>query len=209
MITAISTALSSTLSDERKDWLKGLLRRIGVEHEDWARIVEYQKCFEFVRSLGPEKLEALEISGGGRWKQLGFKRFFATDYPAYDVCERAFDRQFDIIIADQVFEHLLYPNRAGRHVFEMLKPGGWFVMATPFLIKLHPMPYDCTRWTPTGMKYFLSECGFELEKIQTDAWGNRACVEANLGKHWAKFAPWRSLKNDKSLPVNVWGFAQK
>lgn len=209
MITAISTALSGWLSEPQKDWVKAQLRRVGVEHEDWVRVILYRKAFEFVRGLNPAKLSALEISGGGRWKQLGFGSFLATDYPEYDVCTHELDQQFDVIIADQVFEHLLWPYRAGRNVYSMLKPGGYFIMATPFLIKQHPMPYDCTRWTETGIKYFLAECGWDLEKIKTDSWGNRSCVKANLGRNWAKFGPLSSLRNEANFPVTVWAFAQK
>ena len=209
MVTAIANALSAWMSEPHKDRLKALLRRFGIEHEDWVRVVEYRKCFDFIRKLGPERLDALEISGGGRWRQLGFRSFVATDYPTYDVCEGALDQQFDIIIADQVFEHLLWPYRAGRHVYAMLKPGGYFIVAVPFLVKLHPAPVDCTRWSETGLKHFLAECGWDLAKISTDSWGNRACVIANLGSRWAKFGPWRSLSNDRNLPVTVWAFAHK
>jgi SAM-dependent methyltransferase len=208
VITIISRAISACLDEPRKEDIKRLLRRWGIEYEDWVRVVEYRECFAFVRSLGPERLDALEISGGGRWKQLGFRSFLATDYPDYDVCERPLDRQFDVIIADQVFEHLLWPYRAARNVYAMLKPGGTFVIATPFLIKLHPMPYDCTRWSETGLKYLLAEAGWQLDNITTGSWGNRACVTANFGR-WAKCAPWRSLKNERHFPVTVWAFARK
>jgi len=209
MVSLMANMISNHLSEPQKEKLKAFLRHVGIEHEDWVRIVEYRECFAFIRGLHPERLDALEISGGGRWRQLGFRSFVTAEYPAYDVCEAVLDRQFDIIIADQVFEHLLWPYRAGRNVYAMLKTGGYFVIATPFLIKIHPAPVDCTRWTETGMKYFLAECGSDLDKIQTGSWGNRACVKANLGPHWAKRGPFGSLKNETLFPVTVWAFAQK
>ena len=69
------------------------------------------------------------------------------------------DDTFDLIIAEQVFEHLLWPYRAARNVHRMLRPGGSFLITTPFLVKIHPVPNDCSRWTETGMKHLLAEAG--------------------------------------------------
>jgi hypothetical protein len=91
----------------------------------------------------------------------------------------------------------------------MLKPGGYLIIATPFLVRRHNVPTDCTRWTDVGMRYFLAEAGFSLERVQTGAWGNKACLKANLTA-WTK--PWpffTSFKNEPNYPVMVWAFAQR
>lgn len=90
----------------------------------------------------------------------------------------------------------------------MLKPGGYFLVTTPFLIKVHPVPHDCTRWTETGIKYFLHEGGFPMEDTVTGSWGNRACVKANF-KRWARRGWFGSLKNEPDFPVSVWALARK
>lgn len=91
----------------------------------------------------------------------------------------------------------------------MLDNGGFFLITTPFLIKVHNVPFDCSRWTASGLKHFLAECGFSLEKIFTDSWGNKACVVGNLDK-WEKYNKhFHSLKNDPEFPIVVWGLAQK
>ena len=137
--------------------------------------------------------------------------YISREYPAYDICDRPLDDTFDLIIAEQVFEHLLWPYRAAlaRNVYRMLKPGGSFLITTPFL-KIHPVPNDCSRWTETGMKHLLAECGFALDQIQTGSWGNRRCVEANLGNRWQIYQRWRhSLENEPDYPVVVWAIARK
>ena len=185
------------------------LKSVGFDTTDWIRVVMYERCFAFVASLIPEKLDVLEISAGPQWRRnFEFKSFKETHFPEFDICSEQLGDKYDLIIADQVFEHLQWPFRAGKNVFSMLKPGGHFIIAVPFLVRVHPSPIDCSRWTEQGLSYFLQECGFPAEAIKTDSWGNRACVVANFTK-WRRQGWYRSLKNEPNFPVVVWAFAQR
>jgi SAM-dependent methyltransferase len=168
----------------------------------------YRSCFAFVDSLSPEKISALEISSGEEWKKnFAFKHYKETIFPDFDICVDTFDEKYDLIIADQVFEHLKWPVQAGKNVKAMLRPDGWFIITTPFLLRIHGGPIDCRRWTPRGMNYFLQECGFREDAITTSSWGNRACAKKalyRLGKKW----PWSPMKNDPRFPMSVWAFAK-
>src|SRR5215831_10134216 len=106
----------------------------------------YQECFRLIEGLAPEKLDGLEISPGPSeaFKSFPFKSYAGADFPHFDICSTALPGPYDLIIADQMFEHLLWPYRAGRNVFAMLRPGGHFLLTTPFLIRIHPHPHDCT-----------------------------------------------------------------
>jgi SAM-dependent methyltransferase len=193
--------------------LKARLRRalhaVGYDTTDWMRIVMYRRCFEFVRSLGPERLDALEISAGPQWvREFGFRSYTGTGYPGFDICSQTLPQHFDLIIADQVFEHLKWPYRAGRNIEAMLRPGGHFLITMPFLVRVHKSPIDCTRWTEEGLFYFLQECGFAAGAITTGSWGNRACVKGNLTV-WRKRGVFGSLDNEPDFPVAVWAFARK
>ena len=189
--------------------LKRALNLIGYTTTDWVRVVMYKRCFAFVQSLGPERLEVLEISAGPQWRRVfQFKSYTETQFPEVDICSETLDQQFDLIVADQVFEHLPFPYRAGKNVFSMLRPGGWFVIAVPFLVRVHRVPIDCSRWTEQGLSFFLQECGFTETRITTDSWGNRSCAKSNF-KSWKQYGWYRSLKNESDYPVMVWAFAQK
>src|SRR5207245_1375873 len=96
----------------------------------------------------------------------------------------------------------------GRNVWAMLKPGGRFVIATPFLVRVHRVPIDCNRWTEDGLSHLLQECGFKEEDISTGSWGNRRCIAANMTA-WRKRGFFGSLKNEPDYPVMVWAFARK
>jgi SAM-dependent methyltransferase len=205
----IKSFFQRSLADESfRAKLKGTLGKVGFDTTDWLRVVMYRRCFEFIRGIQPETLNVLEISGGPQWRRaFNFGSYTSTQFPEFDICSEALDRKFDLIIADQVFEHLRWPIRAGRNVFKMLQPGGYFIIATPFLVRVHDVPIDCSRWTRQGLSYMLQECGFGEHDIRTDAWGNRKCLKANLFK-WRRYGWYRSLANEPNFPIMVWAIAQ-
>lgn len=185
---------------------------LGERHEHWGKVIMNRETRALVDELQPGRLKVLEISGSqwGKWVQ--FKEYRSAWYPDYDVCASALPETFDLIIAEQVFEHLLWPYRAGRHIHQMLSPGGHALITTPFLVRIHHAPVDCSRWTALGLKHLLAECGFPLEQIQTGAWGNRACVKANLNRRlkWKWYRPrLHSLRHEPHFPIHVWALARK
>jgi SAM-dependent methyltransferase len=192
-----------------KTSLKRALNAIGYDTTDWVRVVMYQRAFAFIEQLGPQSLDVLEISGGPQWhERFSFRSYLRTGYPGFDICNDTLARRFDLIIADQVFEHVERPTRAAANVYAMLRPGGHFIIATPFLIRIHGSPIDCSRWTPEGLVHLLGEGGFPKDRIHANAWGNRACLKANLS-HWRKRGFFGSLRNEPAFPVMVWAFATK
>ena len=66
-----------------------------------------------------------------------------------------------------------------------------------------------TRWSPTGMKYFLEEAGFDPASIFVDSWGNRDCVIANFDRWITYVEGQHSLQNEPDFPIAVWALAQK
>ena len=180
----------------------------GIEDITWSRVVMRRECHEIINRLCPDKLSALEISGS-YWKLVRFAQYKSLSYPEFDICRSALEQKFDLIVAEQVFEHLLWPYRAGRNVHQMLRPGGHFLVSVPFLMRIHEVPVDCTRWTETGLKYFLAECGFELDGVRTGSWGNRSCIKANFGGYVRYRPRVHSLKNESNFPFVVWALARK
>lgn len=191
-----------------KNGLEKLAAAVGYDKQHVTRTVAYREIDRWLDALGTEGLDALEISAGWKWRQRQWGSFTEMNWPQHDICKDVLDRQFDIVIADNVWEHLLYPYRAARNVHSMLRPGGWFVNITPFMIRYHPIPTDCSRWTELGMSHFLEEAGFDPARIVTGSWGNAAAVKANFYR-WARTGWQRRLPNDERFPVTVWAMAQK
>jgi SAM-dependent methyltransferase len=158
-----------------------------------------------VRTLDFGSLDALEISGS-KWATFGFATYRSAKWPEYDWCGGTLNATFDVIIAEQVLEHVPYPRVAIQNAREMLRRDGLLVLTLPFLIRIHEGPIDCSRWTPLGLTHLLNECGFA--SVETGSWGNRSCVRGNF-RRWARYVPWRhSLKNEPNFPVVVWAFAR-
>jgi SAM-dependent methyltransferase len=178
------------------------------------RVVLDRATVQIISTLPISSMDALEISGN-KWAKFGFRSFQSREYPDYDVCEKPLAESFDLIIAEQVFEHLLWPHRAAKNVYAMLRPNGYFLVTTPFLQKIHNYPVDCSRWTETGIKYLLADAGFHLDDIRTWSWGNRTIAKANLNPRrlsgFPRYNPilHRNLKNESLFPVQVWALARR
>ncbi len=180
------------------------------------RIVMAKRCRQIVRSLEPETLDAAEISG--TWgEKFGFRSYRSYWYPEYDICEGPLSddaggvAQVDLIIADQVWEHLDRPYRATQNVLASLRPGGYFLVAVPFFVPLHAAPVDNTRWSARGLKNLLIECGFAEDNIVSEQWGNRwAGIRNVVGPFPPVYHPETDrLENEEDFPVTSWALAQK
>ena len=193
--------------------IKRIARSLGFNLEYWHRYASYKLIKKDISFLNLENLDVFEISAGEYWREnYKFKSFTEMNYPEYDICKEVTNEsKYDLIIADNVWEHLKFPYRATKNVFKMLKPGGYFLVITPFLIKIHKVPIDCSRWTEDGMKFFLSEAGFNLENIITNSWGNQKCAKLDLREDptWTRIGFFRSMKNNKLFPLQVWALSKK
>ena len=190
-----------------QSWAEATASAVGYDKTHITRVVAYREIDAWLDRRGTDKLDALEISAGWKWRQRSWGSYTEMNWPEHDICKDVLDQKFDVIIADNVWEHLLYPDRAARNVRAMLKPGGVFINITPFLIRYHPIPSDCSRWTQLGMVHFLEECGFDPAQITTGGWGNAGAVRANLFR-WARAGWQRKLANDERFPVTIWAIAQ-
>ena len=179
------------------------------------RIVMQKASRDWITSLGPDQLDVAEISGN--WGAgMGFRSHQSFRYPQHDPCTGPFRDEggkvlkFDLIMANQVWEHIDRPHAATRNVWRMLRPGGWFWIAVPFFIPYHAVPVDCSRWTARGLKNLLVEAGFEPDRIQSHQWGNRQAAARNLETPWPpEYRAGDDLANDPEFPIIAWAMAQK
>jgi len=183
-----------------------------TEKVHWCRVVMNRAVRQFVAGLPRHAMDVLEVSGSS-WSDpaFGFRSYRSLAYPEYDLCAAPFAAEFcDLVILEQVLEHVRRPHRAVANALAMLRPGGRLLVNTPFLLKVHPCPLDLYRWTEEGLYTLLEDAGFTA--IATDSWGNRQCLAADMqpGMSWTYYDPAvHSLENERQFPIVVWAFAQK
>lgn len=173
----------------------------------WCRYVMDQATEKLVSNLDCKNFDAVEISGR-RWKKFDFKTYNNYFYPDFDICQISDDHvnSADIVFAEQVFEHVKNPWRAAENIYKMLREDGYFLITTPFFLKVHGAPMDYWRWTKEGLLAMLEDVGFYVENI--DAWGNRDCIISNFNQ-WTDYQEGQNLHNEQDFPVVVWALAKK
>jgi SAM-dependent methyltransferase len=68
----------------------------------------------------------------------------------------------DAVVLMNVLEHVYDSRALFAAVNTLLKPGGVFVVAVPFLLKVHQAPYDFLRHTHFSLERLGQDFGFEL-----------------------------------------------
>jgi len=177
--------------------------------DQWQRVPLNKAVHRHVESLDPPTRTAAEISGDAQARHA-WKSFTSLDYPDFDLCAPLRDRgTYDVVICEQVIEHVVDPCAAAQNLRGLCSPGGHVIVSTPFLIRVHELPaygmHDYWRFTPRGLATLLERAGLVVETV--GSWGNRRCVVGNFDR-WPAYRRWQSLRNEPDIPVQVWAFAR-
>jgi len=151
---------------------------------DYWRTVMYSHISEKLASE-TVKGEGVEFGGtnGIIQDMLPQVKWEVRNYPQYDITqESSFERNWDVIIADQVLEHTSKPWEAIRLIGEHTKRMA--IITVPFLIGIHPSPHDYWRMTPRIIND-LAKPYFPYRDIQS--WGS------------AKVNYWHAIYNRTSM----------
>ncbi len=167
----------------------------------------YEAAARGLSAKAPET-RVVEISGAAFADLLPWKSYRSVS--TFDVCKDGWQSQVtdaDLIVLDQVLEHVEDPGAALANVFSALPVGGRVFVSTPFLIKYHGAPQDHWRWTSSGLGLMLERAGFK--EVGSASWGSRACAIANFSR-WVVYNPQEhSLVDEPNFPVTVWAWGTK
>jgi len=72
----------------------------------------------------------------------------------------------DLVLSNQVLEHVQDERAAVAEVYRILKPGGVMIGSVPSASPVHLEPYDFRRFTHYGLKQLLEREGFQVYEIQ-------------------------------------------
>ncbi|MFC1675665.1 class I SAM-dependent methyltransferase [Planctomycetota bacterium] len=97
-----------------------------------------------------------------------------TSYPEVDMQSLPFDEgSFDVVISDQVIEHLENPQKAIDESYRVLKKGGMAIHTSCFINSIHEPTPDYWRFTLKALEYL---CRDFSEIIVSQGWGNRIAI---------------------------------
>jgi SAM-dependent methyltransferase len=178
--------------------------------DHWVRTVMNGAIDRHLEGLDPPTRCAAEISGENH-RSRPWLSYESLMYPDFDLCAPLeFEQRFDVVICEQVLEHVHDPWAAAANLRELSTPGGHVIVSTPFLIRVHELPlfgmHDYWRFTPRGLRALLEGASLDVDSVGW--WGNRLCVAGNLSR-WAAYRPWHPLRNEPDVPVQVWAFAHR
>jgi SAM-dependent methyltransferase len=91
------------------------------------------------------------------------------------------DASFDGVLCSQVLEHVFTPEIFLREIHRVLRPGGWLVLAVPFVWDEHEQPRDFARYTSFGLRALLERTGFEVVAQRKSTADSRALVQLASG----------------------------
>ena len=141
-----------------------------------------------------------------------------TTYPEVNICALPYpDNSFDIVISDQVLEHIEGDvQKAIDECRRVLKPGGLCIIGTVFINPVHYGPKDLWRFSPDALRYLcrgfseIKECG---------SWGNRwahilfflyeNARDWQVPNHRWSMRHFLATSNNPKYPLMTWIIAKK
>jgi len=210
-----------------KIWIAYLILRLQAAWDSLFAVPDSYGDSTYIRAYYPllrkdiEKfnqpgLKAIEFGGSNEI----VKKFLpkvdyetAPNYPEVDIQNlKGFpDNKYDIVVLDQILEHVEEPFQAMSEIHRILKPGGTLIAAVPFLVYVHPTPDDFWRFTESGIRKLCKN----FSRVDVSWWGNRVAMHL-INKYGFPLKVWQArmllgftLRNEKNFPVIYWFLAQK
>jgi SAM-dependent methyltransferase len=136
----------------------------------------------------------------------------APNYPGVDLHDLSMYARgyFDIVVVDNVLEHLSDPRKAIDEIHAILRGGGMCICLTPFLIRIHGYPDDYWRFTESGLRRLFDQ----FSHIEVESWGNRFTIATTMQLGWLSVRNSRrllkaALWNEPEWPVTFLTIAHK
>lgn len=209
-------------------FIKRTMRFPQIQRQPFSRVVMYERIRNYVKNLDlGGNVIVLEIGGTSdhletkknwfsnleRYVSVNIEKDASTDF-VMDGCNLTFPaNMFHVVIIDQVLEHVGNPQKMLLEAYRVLNPGGYIIVAVPFMIPIHAAPADYWRISEQGLRLLLDEVGFQ--DINTDSWGHKDAVFAYMKYSWPGIAGKHKLErllkkeNDKQCPLVCWSIGRK
>lgn len=151
----------------------------------FAYYMELKRWASGMFSSSPSRLSVIEFGGSNKTIErifTGANYVIAPNWPEVDIqdLKQYESESFDIVVLDQILEHVPKPQNAVAEIRRVLRKGGTCICATPFLVKIHGSYGDYWRYTELGLKTMFSE----FSTVEVSSWGNRFTLETTIRHGW-------------------------
>jgi SAM-dependent methyltransferase len=161
-----------------------------------------KQSYSILRGHQYDRLKTVDLDGnildlGGSRKSgyhelIGGKHVFSVvnfgdTHPGMDLnfdLEKKFplaDSSFDHAVAMNVLEHIFDYHNVFAETARVLKVGGQFVLAVPFMHHIHGSPDDYHRYTASTYRKLADRYGFEIIRLEPLGFGFFSLVHQTVG----------------------------
>lgn len=159
---------------EKKDALlikvKNIAKRYPRFFRFWFNTVAFvtgKRASSIVRTL-PEGSVIIDVGAGAKIKDPRIIAIDMVPYPNISIIADAHMLPFennsvDMVISENMLEHVRDPETVVAEFHRVLKPGGTIFVVTPFLLGFHSSPDDYHRWTTSGLRTLFRD--FDTKEI--------------------------------------------
>lgn len=144
-----------------------IVKNIYGDHNKSRKV---KKNLKFIIDEMPDDFEGLNVGAGHTKLHPNIKNMEIDENAGADIVGRfeeipVEDNYFDLLISQEVIEHVEDPFKAINEAYRVLKIGGLCYTQVPFIIGYHPCPHDYWRFTKEGIVTLVESAGFEVVNI--------------------------------------------
>lgn len=145
------------------------VKKVYADHNN-SRTVK-DRLASLIERFGAEGT-MINIGAGQTRLHPRIKNIEIDDGPNIDIVGSVLDLPFednsvDLVVTQEVLEHVAHPLVAMREIHRVLKPGGVAYVQLPFIIGDHRCPDDFWRFTSQGIEELARQGGFNQIELET------------------------------------------
>lgn len=149
------------------DFRSYFVKKVYADHNDSKQV---KHALKKSLDMMPENGVGLNIGAGYTIIDGRFKNLDIFDGPEIDIVAKAEciplpDNSIDMVITQEVLEHVENPIKAIAEISRVLKPNGILFCQLPFIIGYHPGPTDFWRFTKEGIVTLVENNGLKCKKL--------------------------------------------
>lgn len=179
--------MSATASIGNVHHFQSSMRRLALVlsrtpfHPQWFSFRAKIRAADFVANTATGRLLDVGCADAALRGRIAARcHYVSLDYPAtgkelYEARPDVFgdaaalpfgSNTFDNVALLDVLEHLKEPRASLCEIARVLRPGGELFVNVPCLYPLHDEPHDYQRPTAHGLRYWLTQAGFQVNRIE-------------------------------------------